>query len=206
MFEWLRKFLGIQKITGNLYPWIERRLDGLDIPKNSRSLLSVSCHDVVIEHHVAVVTLFNARIYGSAFTLVRPVFETFVRGVWLKNCASDADLSKYKKDKLDFSFQTLLNEIEKTEAFKSKSLSALKEQAWDAMNSYVHGGIQQISRRLSDGEISPDFLEQEIQEVLKLSQTFALLSFIQIAGEAKREDLAQEALELLYKLELFKKK
>lgn len=184
----------MQKITSNLYPWIEKRLEGLDIPKNSRSLLSVSCHDVVIEHHVAIVTLINAKIYGSAFALVRPVFETFVRGVWLKHCANEAELSKFKKDKVEPSFQDLLDSVEVTEAFKSKNLSALKKQAWGAMNSYTHGGFRPISRRLSSGEIYPDFLEQEIKEVLDLSRMFALMSFIQIVGEAKREDLAQEAL------------
>jgi hypothetical protein len=194
----------VYKIASNLYPWIERRLDGLEIPRSSRSLLSVSCHDVVIEHHLAVFTLISAKIYGSAFTLTRPIFETFVRGVWLRHCADEDDLIKYQKDKIEPKFQTLLDAIEETEAFKSKSLSALKGQAWHAMNSYVHGGIQQISRRLSSGEIYPDFLEREIDEVVRLSQTFALLSFIQIAVESKRDDLAHEALELLYKLDLFK--
>ena len=176
-----------------LHDWIAQRLDGLDIPRERRVLLAVSCHDVVIEHHVGVATLLSSRINGSAFALVRPIFETFVRGVWLRRCATDEQISQFVNDKLDLHFGQLLEEIEKLDAFQDGMLSGLKKNAWRAMNSYTHGGMQQAGRRTKGAYVEPDFPPEEIVEVIKLAGTFALLAFQQIAFEATRMDLANEA-------------
>ena len=188
-----------------IHSWIESKLDGIDIPKNSRSLISVLCFDVVIEHHYATLCLIREKIYGSAFTLARPLFETFVRGVWIKNCATDGEIESYKNDKFSNKFGEIVKDIEGIEAFKSGALSSLKKNGWDAMCSYTHGGILQISRRFNNSEILPDYIEEEVVEVIKLAQSFALLSVIQIAAEINKVDLANEALELLHKFEIFKK-
>lgn len=180
-----------------LHDWITQRLDGLDIPREPRILLAVSCYDVVIEHHVGIVTLLRSRVNGSAFALVRPLFETFVRGVWLRHCASDEQIDLYVKDKLDLKFWRLLEAVEKIDGFEDGVLSGLKKSAWHAMNSYTHGGIQQAGRRTSGAYIEPYFAEEEIVEVIKVAGSFALFAFQQIVIEAKRMDFANEALEKL---------
>lgn len=189
-----------------LHAWILDNLNELDISKDKRSLLSVCAFDTVIEHFLGAITLIKSKIYGSAFSLVRPIFETFVRGVWLKNCAEDAELVNFQKDRVKKEFWEILKLVEGLEAFKSGSLSSLKKQAWSAMSSYTHGGFQQISRRVKSGNLYPDFEDEEIIEVLKISQMFALLAFIQVAIEVKRDDLVQVAIGKLYSMGLFKKK
>ena len=52
-----------------LHDWIAQRLDGLDISRDRRVLLAVSCYDVVIEHHIGIAALLRSRINGSAFAL-----------------------------------------------------------------------------------------------------------------------------------------
>ncbi|MCX7246313.1 MAG: hypothetical protein NTX31_01325 [Burkholderiales bacterium] len=180
-----------------LHEWITQRLDGLDISRERRVLLAVSCYDVVIEHHVGIVVLLRSRINGSAFALVRPLFETFVRGVWLRHCATDEQIDLYVGDKLGLKFWQLLQAVEKVDGFEGKVLSGLKKNAWDAMNSYTHGGIRQAERRTNGAYIEPAFSLEEIVEIIKLAGSFALLAFQQIADEAKRTDLANEALEKL---------
>jgi hypothetical protein len=180
-----------------LHEWIVGRLDGLDISRDRRVLLAVSCYDVVIEHHIGISTLLRSRINGSAFALVRPLFETFVRGVWLRHCATDEQIDMYVSDKLDSKFWQLLEQIEKVDGFQDGVLSGLKKNAWRAMNSYTHGGIQQAGRRTSGAYIEPDYSLEEIVEVIKLAGSFALLAFQQVAIEAKRTDLAGEALNRL---------
>lgn len=178
-----------------LHDWIAGRLDGLDISRERKTLLAVSCYDLVIEHHVGIATLLRSRINGSAFALVRPLFETFVRGVWLRHCATEKEIDLYVSDRLDLKFWQLLQAVEKVDGFQDGVLSGLKKSAWRAMNSYTHGGIQQAGRRTSGAYIEPDFPSEEIVEVIKLSSSFALIAFQQIAIEAKRMDLANEALE-----------
>jgi hypothetical protein len=180
-----------------LHDWIAQRLDGLDIPRERKILLAVSCYDVVIEHHIGIATLLSSHINGSAFALIRPTFETFVRGVWLRRCATEDQISQYINEKIDLRFGQLLEAIEKLDAFQDGMLSNLKKSVWRAMNSYTHGGMQQAGRRTRGAYIEPDFRPEEIVEVIKLAGTFALLAFQQITFEANRIDLANEALQKL---------
>ena len=180
-----------------LYGWLTPRLDGLDIKKSKRVLLSLGCLDQAIEHHLAICQLLKCKVNGSAFALVRLIFESFVRGVWLKNCATEAQLSEFQNDKLTISFGELVRSIKALEGFRSGMLGRLKKQAWTAMNSYTHTGFQQASRRFGKEFIEPTYTDAEVIEVLKISGSFALLSFQQIAAEGNRLDLAQEAGDLL---------
>lgn len=180
-----------------LNDWVAKHLDGLDIPRDRRILLAVSCYDVVMEHHLGIAVLLRSRINGSAFALVRPLFETFVRGVWLRHCATEEQLDRYVSDRLDLRFGQLLEGVEQVDGFRDGVLSGLKTNAWRAMNSYTHGGIQQAGRRSSGPYIEPDFPPEEIIEVVKLAGSFSLFAFQQVAIEAKRMDLAELALEKL---------
>jgi len=180
-----------------LHDWIAQRLDGLDISRDRRVLLAVSCYDVVIEHHIGIAALLRSRINGSAFALVRPLFETFVRGAWLRHCASEQQIDEYVRDRLERRFHQLIEDVEKVDGFQDGVLSGLKENAWRAMNSYTHGGIQQAGRRTSGAYIQPDYPPEEVIEVIKLAGSFALLAFQHIAFEGKRMDLAIEAKERL---------
>jgi hypothetical protein len=178
-----------------LHDWITSRLDGLEISTERRVLLAVSCYDIVIEHHFGIATLLQSRISGSAFALVRPLFETFVRGIWLRHCATEKQIASYVSDKLDLKFWQLLQAVESVDGFQEGVLSDLKKSAWRAMNSYTHGGIQQAGRRISGDYIEPHFSSDENDEVIKMSGSFALFAFQQVAIEANRMDLANEALD-----------
>jgi hypothetical protein len=181
----------------NLYDWITKRLDDLPISRDRRSLLSVGCYDQVIEHQIAVCTLLRSRINGSAFALVRLVFEGFVRGAWLKNCATDFEVDKYYEDRLDLKFYQILNAVEKVPGFESMMLSQFKSTAWGSLNSYTHTGVMQSARRFSKEFVEPSYTDEEIIEVLRIVESFALLALQQIASEAGRLDLSNEAGEKL---------
>jgi hypothetical protein len=177
-----------------LHYWAASHLDGLEISRDRRILLAVSCYDVAMEHHIGIAALLRSRINGSAFALVRPLFETFVRGLWIRHCATDEQIDRYVSDKLDLTFGQLLQAVESVVGFQEGVLSGLKKNAWRAMNSYTHGGIQQAGRRSSGAYIEPDFPPEEIVEVIKLAGSFCLFAFQQVAIEAGRMDLAEQAL------------
>jgi hypothetical protein len=190
----------------DIHTWIFRQLDGVPLPKTRRLLLAISAFDVVFEHFTGITVLIEKKVNGSAFALVRSIFETFVRAVWLKDCASDEELAAFERDERGRNFDLILAKIEELDAFKSGTLSDLKKQAWSAMNSYTHGGIHQVARRVKGNAIDPNYLDGEIIEVLRMGQMFALLAFIQIVLVAGREDLEQLGIQKLYELELFVKK
>lgn len=72
----------------------------MDIPSDDRTRLAAGCLDIVLEHQKSIVLLIANLLFGSAASLVRLEFEAYIRGVWLLNCASELELEKFKKDKL----------------------------------------------------------------------------------------------------------
>ena len=188
-----------------VHTWTLSSLDGIPFPVNKRLLIAIVALDVVLDHFTGITALIEMRVYGAAFALARPLFETFVRAVWLKDCGTDKDLVEFERDQFSRSFGQALKEIEQLESFKSGALSNLKKQAWSAMSSYTHGGYQQIARRVKGKTIDPNYADEEIIEVLRLSQAFAIMAFIQIVLVAGRRDLEAAAIQRLYALGLFKK-
>jgi hypothetical protein len=75
----------------SLIRWLDSAIDGVELQANDRVRIAGACLDLAMEHHKAIVVLAAHQLFGSAFALARPVFEAYVRGVWLHRCASRAD-------------------------------------------------------------------------------------------------------------------
>ena len=180
--------------SSKLLRWLDSKIDGTAIPSSKRARMSAGCLDQAMEHQKAVVLLVHRRHYGSALALIRLAFESYVRGVWLHHCATEAELTKYTKDKLKKEFGALLGEIETVEAFTEGVLSAVKRRSWNAMNSFTHSGYSQAVRRNTTDSIEPNYEEHEILEALQFSNAIAMLAAIQIASMANNVELANDLL------------
>lgn len=176
-----------------LNSWLWENLEGMDIPKGKKTRLAVACLDQVIEHQLSICTLVKHNLCGSAFALVRPLFEGYIRGVWLMNCASDTEVELYYMDKRLPEFGELVKRVETISGFESGILDGVKQNSWSAMCSYTHSGVMQTSRRLTKNTIEPNYKTEEVVEVLKFSGSFAILSFQQLANIGNRLDLADIA-------------
>lgn len=150
----------------SLNQWLATRLDNLEIQKTRRKIFAVACFDQVIEHQLAVCQLAMTNINGSAFALARPAFEGFIRGVWLLNCATEKDLIDYREDNSNHGIRLLVSQVEKVEGFESGVLNEIRTACWSAMCSYTHTGIMQASRRHTKDTIEPDYLDEEIIQVI----------------------------------------
>ena len=93
-----------------LQHWMMSRLDGLDLAGGFRYRMPILCFDLAIEHHRAITELQNKNINGSAMALVRPTFEAFIRGLWLRHCANDAQVKQFARDRLDPDFALCIEE------------------------------------------------------------------------------------------------
>jgi len=183
------------QVSEQFVQWLNQKIDGLQIKPDDRFRLAAGCLDIALEHQKSIVLLTVHHLYGSAASLVRLIFEAYVRGIWLLYCASDEQLDQFKNDKLDKRFYELLEDIEKHEAFKVGTLSYVKEKSWKIMNSLTHSGFYQVTRRNKVGEIAPDYTNEEIIDALQTANSFAILTAIAIADMAHNERLAKEVFE-----------
>ncbi len=178
-----------------LIQWMDKRIDGLEISSDERSRISASCFDVALEHQKAIVLLIANKLVGSAFSLVRILFEAYIRGLWISKCATDKEIEDFKKNKLEKICDTLIHEIEQQDGFQDGILSKAKAANWKAMNSYTHSGFFQSVRRNKEETIEPNYEEEEILEILGFSDAIGMLTALQIALMAGNVELANDLLE-----------
>jgi hypothetical protein len=176
-----------------LVHWIATRQDGLEVKAGNATRVPAVLLDLAAEHHVSIVHLVAGRMNGSAFALLRPEFEAFVRAVWLQLCATTAELEAFvEKDELPLTLGGMIEAVEGHPHFADNVLSGLKTSAWKAMCGYTHGGMLQVARRLKEDSIQPNYDPEEIIEVLKASGTFALMALLQIARLSRKSELEKE--------------
>ena len=178
-----------------LIQWLDKCIDRIEISSDTRTRIAAGCLDTALEHHKAILLLVSRSLYGSAFALMRLLFEAYIRGIWLHRCASDSDLELFKAEKLAKKVLTFIQEIERIDGFEKGVLSNVKLKSWSAMNSYTHSGFMQIARRNTESTIEPNYSEDEILEALNFANAMGLLSAIEISLLAGNEPLANSILE-----------
>ena len=178
-----------------LIHWLDGAIDGTEVKSTLRTRLAAACLDLALEHQKAIVLLVAHRLYGSAFALVRLIFEAYARGVWLHRCASEDQIERFKCGKLDRTFEGLLQDVERIPGFESGVLSISKRKSWNAMNDFTHSGYIHATRRNTDSSIEPNYSEGEIIEVMDFANAMALLSSVEVAQLAGNDSLAQAVVE-----------
>ncbi len=130
-----------------------------------------------------------------ALALMRLMFEAYVRGIWLLHCASEEQLKQFQREELDCTFNSLIEDLEKLDAYNVKVLSAEKASSWKTLNSFTHTGNLQAVRRITPEQIAPRYREDEILGMLGFADAIGILCTFEVAGMAGKEKLAQSALE-----------
>lgn len=166
------------------------------IPANLRNRVAGACFAVALEHQQAIVVLLEhvPPIYSSAFALVRPVFESYLRGLWLAHSATDVQVDSFSKGGKPPDTASLVAAVERAGEFDGKQLSGIYTKHWSSFSSYTHTGGLQVQRWNTAEAIEPSFDDIEVAEVLEFTAAIALLSAVSVASLANSEPLAQELL------------
>src|SRR5262245_45276046 len=86
--------------SANLSKWLDDSVHGLQIPSGDREAMAGALFDQVHEHHKAIQLLIKNSFVGSAFSLFRSTFETYVRALWLLRCASEEEVGNFLDDRI----------------------------------------------------------------------------------------------------------
>jgi len=157
---------------------ISHFLEGITTDPDDKFLFPGLFHSLVIEHHRSVIVLCERQLYSSAASLMRCVFESYVKGLWFAEFAKEADFEKLRNDTFKKDFHKLIKALEKK---NNNGLKIAKDSYWLNLNSLTHSGTEQLSRRIKDDQIVSNFDEEFIQQMLSFTNTYALLSFGKIA-------------------------
>ena len=175
--------------------WLAAELNGLSLSSSLRHRSSGACLSVTQDHQLAITSLIEQGIYSSAFALVRPLFESYVRGLWLAHCATDGEVEAFSTGGEPPGISKLLSALEALPMFNDGRLSNIKTQSWDAMCAYTHTGSLQVQRWNTETAIEQNFPPEELIEALSFSSSIALLSALGMATLAANESLEAKLLE-----------
>src|SRR6516162_2706111 len=83
-----------------------------EYPNQPKEVLMVGYVMIALQHHRAIWLLKDAELYGSAFALVRPVFDAWLRALWINAIATPEEIEEASHDRLRWrSVDQMLAEI-----------------------------------------------------------------------------------------------
>ncbi|MBT0029675.1 hypothetical protein J4H24_23065 [Vibrio alginolyticus] len=149
---------------------------------------------IVLDHAQGIKFCLSNSAYPSAFSLLRIIFETYIRGMWLEKCANDMQLDKYiNEDKLvsknnkRINFGDMVLEVEAAHELPAY-FSEIKDNIWSGLNSLTHSGSIQLNRNFNGRSIAHCYDDEHINEAIEFSTMIACMSFAQLSDLATKTD------------------
>jgi hypothetical protein len=130
-----------------------------------RERLLLAYWSLILDYDKGVLTLMQARYYGGAFALIRPVVEALVRA-HVVLMSSDDVVRAIKDDNYTTNFQTVGKEIDEGFALHG-FFDAFLNGARGGMQSFTHSGFAQLGRRFQDADLVAHYEDGEITEVIR---------------------------------------
>lgn len=175
----------------DIFNFIDREANDAEIDASTKNKLSAACLDASYEYARAIIKLSKLSMHGAAFALIRSLFESYVRGVWLHKCATESDVDKFIRGKDIGKFESIVSSLEKIDGFKIGTLAKVKKKFWKPMNGFTHTGYQQVVRRITSEYIEPNYDEDEILEAINFAGIIGCLTAIaicDIANDRERQN------------------
>lgn len=154
---------------------ISELLENKVVGNDERQTLLIAYFDICMEHIKSTHLLITYKLYGSAFAIVRPFYETYFRALWMLKFASDQEVEGIRNN--TFHFPNMGSKIKELDSIYTGTdfFQKIKHDTWNSMCDYAHSGTLQLSRRWKEGELEPNYEEGEILEVLKGTRVILLL-------------------------------
>ena len=183
------------KLSDDTLLWVQARLNGLKIPTvpdDRRAQLASECWHLTIEHSQSIVMLVRQGLYELARALMWPLFEAYVRGLWLRLAATDHQVDDAEHDRFPNDFGQLVSTVESTGHVPPGFLAGLKTTLWSWLSS-PHTGYQQAGVPLTIDGLGYGNTDDEIVEALNWAGGIALMTVVAFANLAKDEPLRRDA-------------
>ena len=142
-------------------------------PTGDRNTPLMAYWSLVFEFQKGILNLISNQYHGAAFALLRPIVETAIRA-HLVICASEDVLKTILSDDYRTNFGTVGKEIDA--AFKTDDLfENFLKGAKNALHGYTHIGTHQLGRRFVGADLTPNYSDEEISEVIGIATSAAFM-------------------------------
>lgn len=168
---------------GDLYNLLRMETAQDEYPPGRRVQVAIATFCIVRDHHLAIAILLDERLYASAFALVRPIYEAAVKGIWLANCATEAQAEQYAQGRELDGVGDLVSQLvaAKPSLPVSAQFQQVKSKYWRALSSLTHAGHAQVKRWMTPEGVGPTYTDKEIREIANFTAYVALVAAIERA-------------------------
>ncbi|HOW77115.1 MAG TPA: DUF5677 domain-containing protein [Candidatus Competibacteraceae bacterium] len=145
--------------------WLHSETNEAEIKVFRREALALSIFQQSLDVNDGIIILLYSNMPGPAWALARPLFESYVRGLWLLRYASEREIDKFiegKCPKLTQLLNAIGDEPETGGAWITTNAKNLP-----AFHDLTHGGVEHYRRRMADGEIRPNYPVSELINLVK---------------------------------------
>lgn len=174
---------------------LNQLVNEVEMHQTERNRAAGASFGIAQDHHHAIVFLIKNTFYSSGCALLRCLIEAYLRGLWLKHCATDAQVAN------TFAGadppKTMIAEIEKTPAFTNKVLSRIKKESWRSLCDFTHTGGLHLQRWQSGDAIEPTFHSEELEECLNAAELFGAMAALELTQMDKSGNNGAAVLELM---------
>ena len=148
--------------------WLHEKTNGKRIQVNRRSQTGLGLLQHSLDVADAIVILLEKNLWGPAWALARPLFESYVLGIWILKCASDENIDQFLDNGRLPKFSKLLKAVDKKAKPQADWIRKTDKANMRQFHDFTHGGIQHVSRRISDNAVEPRYPEQELEYLVGL--------------------------------------
>jgi hypothetical protein len=172
-----------------------------DYTTDTRTVLVIGGLDTALEHHEAIWLLHERKLNGSAFAMIRLVFDAMFRALWLRAVATDEQVEQAATDDLEWRGIPVRDDIKRVyfgtpdnlvRAARLDELFQSLGKAWKILCSYTHSGARQLTRRFTFDEVKPNYTEHELAQAMSAATEILLLGSALFFGSVGLEQEAED--------------
>ena len=167
-------------------------MQGRTAPDGLRSSVGAGSFDAVLEHHRAVIFLVETRHFGSAFALLRLMYDGCIIGLWATYVATPDLLELFESGRFTPEPPRVLKQLKRHDDGEyAATLQRIHDQSWKILSTYVHGGHLQVSRRNAAEYVGPNYTDDEILDLLTFANAMATIAAMEIPGLTQDEPFSK---------------
>ena len=149
--------------------WIHSRVAGRRLPGDDRRRVGIAllqhCEDVAD----GTLVLLESGLPGPALALARPLFESYVRGVWALHCADDRQIKGFIESGRPTPWQLAhLVDVLKKKAHQVGEWVSAQAQQIPVLNDLAHGGRLHVLGRNTSRTIEPGYDSRDVETLVQI--------------------------------------
>ncbi|MGH7239016.1 MAG: DUF6988 family protein [Candidatus Saccharimonadales bacterium] len=176
---------------------LNRLVNETEVLASDKNRAAGAAFFIAQDHRHAIVFLLKNTFYSSSLALLRSLFEAYLRGLWLKYCATDIQVKEFIAG--GEPPNTVIAEIEAIPGFQEKILSRIKKDVWKTMCAYTHTGGLHLLQWQTPGGVEPNFDADDLEECLNCAELFGAMSALEFVQMSKAGNTGESVFKLMTK-------